>query len=67
MKKPLYRIKDYEEYKRLLDKLTQSPEDKRRKELLEELANTPLIKVPLWLEQHKNELKELDINLIEKE
>jgi hypothetical protein len=35
----------------------------QRKKLLEELINTPPIKIPLWIEQHKKQLKELGIKI----
>lgn len=36
------------------------------KSLLEELVNTPILKIPFWIEAHKKELKELGIELNEK-
>jgi len=37
--------------------------EEEMRELLEQLVNTPPIKIPLWIEQHKKELKELGINI----
>ena len=35
--------------------------------LLKEFVNCPLIKLPLWIEGHKDELKKWDIDLKEKD
>lgn len=37
--------------------------DRRIRELLEELANTPLLKVPFWIEAHKKELEKLGVSI----
>jgi len=39
------------------------PQKEKLKKLLEELANTPLLKIPFWIEAHKKELEELGISV----
>ena len=36
------------------------------RKILQELVNTPTIKIPLWIESHKEELKELGIKIKER-
>ena len=42
-----------------------NPERDVLKKLLEELANTPVPKIPIWIEQHKEELAKLGVNIKE--
>lgn len=44
----------------------QDDQKEELKKLLQELANTPLLKIPIWIEQHKEELEKLGVK-VEKE
>ncbi len=39
------------------------PQKEQLKKLLEELANTPILKIPFWIEAHKKELQELGVTI----
>lgn len=53
-------------YWRYVDSTTlNDPQKDELKKLLEELANTPLLKIPFWIEQHKKELERLGVSVKE--
>lgn len=47
------------------DMYTYDPQKEELKKLLEELANTPILKIPFWIESHKEELERLGLNIKE--